>query len=364
MEFKFNLNWLDILIRNLLAMSTEKNTDNKIASRLDQIEKKLEVFVSQGAVPSVSGAGFHSMVRSDGEIDLREVWNVVWNGKWIIATTGLVFAILSVFYALSLSNIYKSEALLAPAGENSNGALAELGGQFGGFASLAGINLGGGSMDKTTLAIEVLKSREFISEFIQKYDLLVPLMAAKNWDPSTDKLMFDSDIYDEANKKWVRDPKPPMTPEPSSQESYKRFIELFTVSQDKITSYVTVSIEFYSPNVAKHWLDLLTQEINQEIKEREVAEAKRSIKYLNEQLEKTALADMKTVFYQLIEEQIKTVMFAEVRTEYVFKTIDPAIAPELKMKPKRTLIVLLGMMLGGVLSAFALILVPFLRAHR
>jgi LPS O-antigen subunit length determinant protein (WzzB/FepE family) len=59
---------------------------------------------------------------------------------------------------------------------------------------------------------------------------------------------------------------------------------------------------------------------------------------------------MQTVFYQLIEEQTKTIMLAEVSQEYVLKTIDPANAPEEKAKPKRALIVVLGTMLGGILS--------------
>jgi LPS O-antigen subunit length determinant protein (WzzB/FepE family) len=59
---------------------------------------------------------------------------------------------------------------------------------------------------------------------------------------------------------------------------------------------------------------------------------------------------MQTVFYQLIEEQTKTIMLAEVSKEYVLRTIDPANAPDDKAKPKRALIVVLGAMLGGMLS--------------
>ena len=43
-------------------------------------------------------------------------------------------------------------------------------------------------------------------------------------------------------------------------------------------------------------------------------------------------------------------MLAEVSQEYVLKTIDPANAPDEKAKPKRALIVVLGTMLGGILS--------------
>jgi uncharacterized protein involved in exopolysaccharide biosynthesis len=59
---------------------------------------------------------------------------------------------------------------------------------------------------------------------------------------------------------------------------------------------------------------------------------------------------MQTVFYQLIEEQTKTIMLAEVSPEYVFQTIDPANFPDEKTKPNRPLIVILGTFFGVMLS--------------
>ncbi len=58
---------------------------------------------------------------------------------------------------------------------------------------------------------------------------------------------------------------------------------------------------------------------------------------------------MQSVFYQLIEEQTKTLMLAEVSDEYVFKTLSPARVEEQKSKPKR-IVVVLGFILGGFLS--------------
>jgi len=65
---------------------------------------------------------------------------------------------------------------------------------------------------------------------------------------------------------------------------------------------------------------------------------------------------MQTVFYQLIEQQTKTIMLAEVSQEYVLKTIDPANAPEEKAKPNRALIVILSTMLGGILSVLIVLI--------
>ena len=79
----------------------------------------------------------------DDEIDLKELFMLLWGGKWLIsAVTGLAAAI-SVAVALSLPNIYTASALLAPA-ESSGGGLSGLMKQYGGLASLAGVSLPGG----------------------------------------------------------------------------------------------------------------------------------------------------------------------------------------------------------------------------
>jgi uncharacterized protein involved in exopolysaccharide biosynthesis len=287
----------------------------------------------------------------DNEIDLRELWNAIWSGKWIIIAITAIFAIASVFYALSLPNIYKASTLLAPAGEQSGaGGLAKMAGQFGGLASLAGINLGGSGTDKTGLALEVLKSRYFIEKFITKHNLKISLMAVENWQRETNTLTINHDIYNITTKEWVREVTYPKMPEPSSWETYEEFSELLSISQDKETSMITLTIEYYSPEVATQWLRWLVDEINTEIREQDKTEAQNSIDFLRGKLGQTQLADMQTVFYQLIEEQTKTIMLAEVSKEYVLKTIDPANAPDEKSKPKRALICILGMLLGGFLA--------------
>ncbi|WP_345882567.1 Wzz/FepE/Etk N-terminal domain-containing protein [Shewanella algae] len=302
----------------------------------------------------------------DDEIDLRELFSVIWQGKWLIAGVTLVFAVASVAIALMLPNIYKSEALLAPAYEEQGaGGLAGLASQFGGLASMAGINLGGSrSSDKTQLAIEVLKSRKFIGDFIEKHQILPELMAVDKWLMADNRLLFNPDIYNDQSKTWVRAVKAPFQPEPSLQEAYKVFSSILSVNKDKEDGMLTLSIEHQSPYIAKQWVDWLVADINLTMKERDVDEATRSIEFLNKQIELTNIADIRTILYKLVEEQAKTIMFTEVRDEYVFKTIDPALVPEEKAKPKRALVCVLGTVLGGMLGVMLVLLLNFIRSEK
>ncbi len=295
----------------------------------------------------------------DDEIDLRELFSVLWAGKWLIGGITFAAAVISVIVALLLPNIYRAEALLAPNQGEAAGGLAALAGQYAGLASLAGLNLGSGSSDNTALGLEILKSRKFVSEFIERHELLVPLMAADGWDAESGELKIDSAIYDVSANKWVREARPPKNTIPSLQEAYKEFSEqVLSIVQDRQTGFVTVSVEHYSPVVAKQWVDWLVEDINSTIMQQDVEEAEQAIEYLKKQIQATSLAGMQSVFFRLIEEQTKTVMLAKVSDEYLLKTLDPAVAPEEKAKPFRALIVILSTMLGGIIAIILAMVFP------
>lgn len=294
--------------------------------------------------------GQYDQHSRDDEIDLRELFSILWRGKWLIGGITFFFAVASVVYALSLPNIYKSEAILAPSEEAQGAGMSNIAGQLGGLASLAGVTLGGNETDKTTIAIEILKSRAFITEFVEKYDILTELMAVDEWTPESG-LTYDEDIYDTATKEWVREVDPPKLSKPSAWEYVEVFREEFLeVTRDEVSGLVTVAVYHQSPEFAQEATAWLVKEINSNMRERDIEEAQRSLNYLNEELQKTSLSNMQQVFYELVEQQTQTIMLANVRPEYIFQTLDPAVVPEQKEKPSRALICIIGTFLGGLLS--------------
>lgn len=299
-----------------------------------------------------------SDIAADDEIDLRELFMVIWQGKWLIVLVTFLFAIGGIFFAKSRPNIYRAEVLISPSSGGESGGLAKLAGQFGGLASLAGINVGAASgSDKTGIALATLTSRKFVTDFIRNHSLEVPLMATKRWDHLTREIEIDREIF--LDDKWVRDVKPGKPKKPTDWELYKTFSESLSVSKAKETGLITVSIEHQSPVLAKQWTMLLVEDINAWQRSDTIKEGKHSIDYLNQQLEKTSLASMKEVFHQLIEEQIKNLMLAEVNPDAAFKVVDPAVIPEEKAKPKRALIVVLATLLGGMLAVMIVLIRHF-----
>ena len=124
---------------------------------------------------------------------------------------------------------------------------------------------------------------------------------------------------------------------------------------------VTFSVKSLSPLAAQQWGQWLVEDINEHMRQQDVAEAEARIDYLENKLTDTNIAGMQQVFYQLIESETRTVMLANAQREYVFKTIDPAVVPQEKSEPKRALIAILAIMLGGMLGIFIVFLRSFFK---
>ncbi len=287
--------------------------------------------------------------RAENEIDLRVLFGILWAEKWVIVSITALAAVVSVIAALSMTDIYKAEAVLAAAdSEQSNQMMSQL----GGAAALLGVNVGGRSGDNIDTAIATLRSYQFISRFIEQNDLLVPLFGAK-WDKQAQRAVIDEAIYDSETGEWQGG-----TGEPSLMEAFRALSGVLTISgPDLNTGIISVSIAWHNPQEAATWVNQLVRDLNQEIRSRDVREANNAITYLQQQLESTQLVDMQRVFYQLIESQTRITMLADVREEYVFRVIDPAVVPDRKSEPRRSLICILGTIAGGVFS----LIIVFLR---
>jgi uncharacterized protein involved in exopolysaccharide biosynthesis len=309
-----------------------------------------------------SNATDHQLLdQYDDEIDLRELFGVLWAGKIKIIAITAVFAIASIIYALSVPNQYKATALLAPA-QSSGGGLSGALDQLGGLASLAGVSIGGGESSEGKIAQEIMKSWSYIEGFIAENNIAVEVFAAEGWSKRSNELQIDADLYNAETKTWsVENANTGVVGPPSSWELFESFSERLAVSEDKKSGLVSVSIEYYSPQVAKQWVDLYVESINRFMQQRQVTEVSRNIEYLQEQIGKTSIAEMQEVFYSIIEEQTKNKMLAEASPDYAFVAVGPSMVPEEKSQPKRALICILGTLLGGMLSVLLVLVTHYAR---
>lgn len=283
----------------------------------------------------------HALYESTGdEINLRELWDILWRGKWIIITVTAVFAVAAVVYALLATEWYRAEVLLAPAEERS---MQGLGGQLGGLAALAGVSVGAGDSSE---AIAVLKSREFARAFIEDFNL-VPVFFHDEWDSAKGVWLG------EAPEKW-----------PEIRDAIKYFHEdVLNVNEERDTGLVTLAIDWTDPEVAAEWASELVIRLNARLRERALKEAETNVAFLQTELGQTSVVTLQQSIGRLLESELQKLMLARGNEEFVFRVIDAASTPKERVRPKRALIAVVGTILGGILAVFGIFLLQALRSE-
>ncbi|WP_169902743.1 Wzz/FepE/Etk N-terminal domain-containing protein [Paraferrimonas sedimenticola] len=277
---------------------------------------------------------------------LNDFLKQAWKNKLALAGFITGFSAIALAIALWLPNVYRSEALLLPTESQQNSGLGALASQFGGLASMAGLGALGDGADKSEQALEILKSRQFFARVMDKEDMRPALLAEPRWQPHSDQLDFDDSLYDASSSEWVRDVSWPQQTIPTLQESHKEFLEVLRINKDLNSGFVRIGIDHVSPIVAQRWVQLLVSELNDYLKLRDIKEANKSIAFLNEQIEKTNVAEVRSVLFQMVEEHYKTLVLAEARDEYVFRVVDAPVVSERKVKPMRAVICIAGSLIG------------------
>jgi len=288
------------------------------------------------------------------EIDLLEIFYVLLQGKWIIVSVTAFISIIGVLYSLSLPNIYTSKALLVPV-SSSNGVSRALGGGYTGLAGLAGVNLpSGGDAGNSVKALEKISTLSFFENNILNNIFLPDLMAVQSWNSQTNILTYDDSIYKIDSNTWVGGGS-----YPSAQESFRAFKSHLSLSEDKITGFISLSIKHQSPFIAKQWAVLVVDEVNAFYRQKDKLESEKAVSYLNQQISITGLSEIKQVLAQLLQSEIKKLALIEANESFVFDYIDPPAVMEKKSEPNRANICILIALLGGMLS----ILLVFIRHY-
>ena len=282
--------------------------------------------------------------------------SVLLNYKKIILLSILLSALVSVFVAKSTPNIYRSSALLEPQQENQTQNSFSSSGMSS-LAAVAGIQLPSASGDRGLYAIETIKSKLFFKHLLQiDSEIILPsLMAIDSYNIVTNTITYDKKIYDQKSQKWIRSVKGNQKKVPSYIEAHDYFLSILEIFKDKKTGYVYIAIDHQSPVFAEYILKLIISEVNTISREREIKESSDAIDYLSLKQYSTNVTSLKSSINKLIEQQLQKQMISNIKEEFLLKTIDPPIIPEVRVRPNRVFICIIGVFFGFILSVFSIL---------
>lgn len=280
------------------------------------------------------------------DISVLEFWRALRRDWRVFAWVTAMAAVISIVVALLLTEKFLGEVAIVEAEQGGGGAAsAAMLGQFGGLAGLAGIDLsrlgGGGSNGRA-----VLNSRMLVEEFISRNNLL-PILFDDDWDVTAGKWTTSAE---DTPTVWL---------------GVKKFVEdVREIEEDSVTGVIRVTVEWEDPVIAAAWANGMVVLTNQIVRARDLRDAERSVEYLQNEIKKTNILGLQQVLYSLIESEMKTIMLAKVKEEYAFAVIDPAVTPELRSFPHRTLLVAIGTTFGGFVALMVILVRLVMRRER
>lgn len=269
-------------------------------------------------------AQINQYYQDEDIIDLREIFAILYKRRVMIISITTLFTLIALVYLLKLPNQYTATVVIAPVTQEQNGLKSSL----GGLASLAGVQLGA-TASPTQNNLARLKGREFTYKFLEEKQLM-PVLFGESYDAIKAK-----------------------TKEQQLWQAYDIFNGIRSIKEDKKTGVIEIIIQWFDAKQAADWANLLVKQMNEEIRLSDVTSANLRLKYLQEKLKSTKEIELQEATYKLIENEMKTVMLADVNEDYAFKVLDKAIMPEKKSGPKRLVI----SVLSGIFSFFFVLIV-------
>ena len=263
------------------------------------------------------------------DFDLVAVALLMWAHRYWLLAAVLLTTAAAAYLAFTTPPSYRADVVVTEVHDQGMGAAGQLANQVSGLVNLAGLGLGGNRMEPDFEAM--LESRRLAQEYITRNGLLPQLSHGS---------------------------KVPMT--------LWRAVELFernvvSIRQDPRRGITTLTVEWSDPATAARWANGLVALVNELLRTRALEEAQRNIAYLNAQVDRTNEVELRRAIFNLIESETKTLMLANGRTEYAFRVVDPAVPPEIRSGPHRTLLLATGLLVGLFLGGVAVLTLHWVR---
>jgi uncharacterized protein involved in exopolysaccharide biosynthesis len=257
--------------------------------------------------------------------------------RWrLIAAVSLLFAFGAVGYCLSAAKWYRAQVLMAAVQPDLGTTnLGSVGGGLGGIAALAGIDLNGGDSFKKEFVAR-FSSRAFTYRFLTE-EGLIPILFSRKWD--TQQQRWKSTDPDE---------------QPTLEQAYQMFNgKIRMISEDRRNGLIKVTVDWKDPLLAKDWANKLVARFNADARDVARDESQRSLEYLNRELARTDIVELRQTISGLIESETRKAMLATVREQYAFKIVDPAFVPgkEGLVWPRPVVLVTAALVAGALLGA-------------
>jgi uncharacterized protein involved in exopolysaccharide biosynthesis len=264
------------------------------------------------------------------DIPLVEVLRRVWRRRRSVVACAVAGCVIGLIVAFVSRERFEGEVLLVP---QSNEGL-RLGGDasrgLAGVAAMAGLNLQPEASSNRAAALATLRSYQLLSSFIAEASIFDVI--AREYAPSR-----GWGINQRPFTMW------------RAVEALRKHVD---VTEDRAGNLVRVDVTWYDPQTASQWANGIVAAADRLLRSQTLVRSRARLDFLQSQYEKSNIVAMREAIATLMEGELRSMTVAQADKNYAFRIVDPAIAPEKHVTPKRMLIVSMATILGALIGAF------------
>ncbi|MDD5201952.1 MAG: Wzz/FepE/Etk N-terminal domain-containing protein [Sulfurimonas sp.] len=295
----------------------------------------------------------------EDEIDLRELWQSIKDGRRVIYILTAFIVTLTLIYALKQPNVYQSEIILVPT--QSESSLGGLGG-LSGLAAMAGVSIGGGAMTPDVAFDALLKNYDFMKNFVVKHDIVAHYEDV-NLDQNYVFALGFRGIYDFLSSK------PDYTEKDMEERVYdtvEMVVNNFSISSDKKTSLVTITYSDFDRNYPPQMINLFLKDASNYLVGNSLRNIDGKLKYFETEFAKADSIEIRQSLSATISKILEQKVVLKSKEYY---ECDPLTTPSVayikdKIKPKRGLILVVSFVTSIILGIFLVFFLQFIRSDK
>ncbi len=293
-----------------------------------------------------------AMIQED-EIDLRELWQTIKDGKKTIFLTMFIIVTLTFIYVLKVPNTYKSEAILIPSGQDKGVSL----GGLGGLAAMAGVSLGGGSMTPDIAFSSLLNNYGFMKEFVEK-NHIYEYYTRDNYDQNYVFALGFRGLYELFKSKKEEENK-----EDAVYKLIQKLQKNFSVSSDKKSGLITVSYSDYDRTFTPKMVSMFLDDASAYLVDNGLKNIESRLQYFTKEMAKVEAFELRQSLSQMISNILQEKVMMKSKQYYQCDLLTPPKEAYIKdkTKPKRGLILVVAFITSIILGIFIVFFRNFLK---
>lgn len=281
-----------------------------------------------------------AQVQTHKPSDQRTLIELLRSYRAFVAGVVLAFWLVAAAAAFLMTPVYQAAIVVLPTtGTNGMAGGGGMAGSLGGLGSILGL---GQSQSHVAIEAEaLLKSQDFVEQFIQDHGLMRQLFANR-WNATKSRWRTS----------WI-----PNSGPPTLYEAYRLFVDKVRSVEQNKKGVITVTIDWTNPAYAARWANAMIRDINQEMRQRAIRRAQAMIDALNNELKTAHTVEERDAIAHGLVSYVRARALAQARPDYAFTVISSAVPPNKRdyIRPQRLLYLIGGPALGFLFALFVLV---------